>query len=73
MHFLGVCLTPFLNSASAAYSSHESSVSGQEKKPKDKVFGRDAPGTSGTHTSGYPSTPARGCPDKNSTQGAFFC
>ena len=25
-----------------------------KKQPKDKVLGQDAPGTSGTHTSGYP-------------------
>ena len=29
-------------------------ISGTEKQPKDKVFGQDIPGTSGTQTSGYP-------------------
>ena len=28
--------------------------SGRKKQPKDRVFGKDIPGTSGTHTSGYP-------------------
>ena len=35
------------------------------KKPKDKVFGQDVPGTSGTRTPGYP--------DKNFMQVAFVC
>ena len=28
--------------------------SGREKQPKEKVFGQDIPGTSGTQMSGYP-------------------
>ena len=47
--------------------------SGPKKQPKNKVFGQDIPGTSGTHTSGYPPTPAPDVPDKNSKQAAFFC
>ena len=29
-------------------------ISGRKKQPKDKAFGQDIPGTSGTQTSGYP-------------------
>ena len=35
------------------------------KQPKDKVFGQDIPGNSGTQTSGYP--------DKNFMQVTFLC
>ena len=41
------------------------------KQPKDKAFGQDIPGTSGTHTSGYPWP--WDVPDKDFMQGAFFC
>ena len=39
--------------------------SGRKKQPKDKVFGQDIPGTSGTQTWGYPG--------QKFMQEAFFC
>ena len=34
--------------------SRRQNISGRKKQPKDKVFGQDIPGTSGTHTSVRP-------------------
>ena len=38
----------------------------REKRPKDRGFGQDVPGTSGTQTSGYPG-------QKLYASGLFFC
>ena len=40
-------------------------ISRRKKQPKDRVSGRDIPGTSGTQTSGYPG--------QNFMQVVFFC
>ena len=46
---------------------------GRKRLPKDKVFGQDIPGISGTQTLGYPWPRPWNVPDKNFMQDTFVC